>query len=174
MTLREFTNNEALLARTPAVLNALLTDLPDNWIDATEGEGTWSPWGVVAHLNHCERTDWMPRLEIILKDGPSRTFDAFDMEAHFAESAGKTMSTLLEEFTSLRQANLSRLNSLALTPAQLQLEGTHPVLGRVTLANLISTWTVHDLTHINQICRTLARQNQQAVGPWAKYLSILP
>jgi len=163
----------AVLTRTPATLDAMLRDLPDAWTTATEGTGTWSPYDVIGHLIHGERTDWMPRLEIILEQGTSRPFDPFDREAQFRESAGKSLPTLLDEFSALRRDNLTRLRSLDLQPAQLELKGTHPGLGPVTVRQLIATWTAHDLAHILQVSRTMAKRYKQEVGPWAQYLSVM-
>jgi len=163
----------AVLTRTPATLDAMLRDLPDAWTTATEGTGTWSPYDVIGHLIHGERTDWMPRLEIILEHGTSRPFDPFDREAQFRESAAKSLPTLLDEFSALRRDNLTRLRSLDLQPAQLELKGTHPGLGPVTVRQLIATWTAHDLAHILQVSRTMAKRYKQEVGPWAQYLSVM-
>jgi hypothetical protein len=163
----------SVLTRTPATLDTLLRDLPEAWTAATEGPGTWSPYVVVGHLIHGERADWMPRLAIILQHGRSRPFDPFDREAQFRESHGKSLSTLLDEFSALRRDNLARLRSLDLQPAQLELQGTHPSLGPVTVRQLLATWTAHDLTHILQVSRVMARRYKQEVGPWAEYLPAL-
>jgi len=163
----------SVLTRTPATLDTLLRDLPDAWTSATEGPGTWSPYVVVGHLIHGERTDWMPRLAIILEYGPRRPFDPFDREAQFGESNGKSLSTLLDEFSALRRDNLERLRALNLQPAQLALEGTHPALGSVTVRQLLATWTAHDLSHILQVSRIMAKRYKQEVGPWAEYLSVM-
>jgi hypothetical protein len=163
----------SVLTRTPATLDAMLRDLPDAWTTATEGPGTWSPYDVIGHLNHCERTDWMPRLAIILEHGASRPFDPFDREAQFQESVGKSLPTLLDEFIALRRDNLTRLRELDLQPAQLELKGTHPALGPVTVRQLIATWTAHDLAHILQVSRVMAKRYKQDVGPWAQYLSVM-
>ncbi len=134
----------AVLERTPATLTALLSGLPAAWTDATDGPGTWSPYVVIGHLIHGERADWMPRLEIILEHGPSPPFAPFDRDAQFQESAGRTMDALLGEFTDLRNANLARLRALNLKPGQLDLQGTHPAFGLVTVRQLLATWTAHD------------------------------
>ena len=162
-----------VLERTPAVLNALLLGLPDCWIRATEGPETWSPYDVVGHLIHGERTDWLTRLEIILEHGPSRAFDPFDREAQFRESQGKGIDDLLYEFSEVRAGNLERLRQLGIATRHLELEGTHPALGRVTLRQLVAAWTAHDLTHIVQISRTMAKRYRHDVGPWAEYLSVM-
>lgn len=173
MTVSFLEESISVLARTPATLNTLLRDLPDPWITATEGPGTWNPYIIIGHLIHGEVADWMPRLEIILEHGPRRGFDPFDREAQFRESQGKSLSALLDEFSALRQANLARLRELNLQPAHLNLIGTHPALGPVTVRQLIATWTAHDLSHVVQIGRVLARRYQQEVGPWAEYLSVM-
>lgn len=162
-----------ILARTPAALDALLRGLPPEWTEATEGPGTWSPCGVLGHLVHCERTDWLPRLEIVLEYGPERPFDPVDREAHLREGAGKPLTTLLDEFSELRRKSLTRLGALDLQPAQLELEGAHPALGRVTLRQMLAAWTAHDLTHLVQVSRTMAKGYREEVGPWAKYLSVM-
>jgi hypothetical protein len=163
----------SVLTRTPATLDTLLRDLPEAWTAATEGPGTWSPYVVIGHLIHGERADWMPRLAIILEHGPSRPFDPFDREAQFGESDGKSLSTLLDEFSALRRDNLARLRALNLQPAQFELKGTHPALGPVTVRQLLATWTAHDLAHILQVSRVMARRYKQEVGPWAEYLSVM-
>jgi hypothetical protein len=163
----------AVLTRTPATLDALLRGLPDVWTNATGGPGTWSPYVVVGHLIHGEQTDWMPRLEIILAHGTTRTFKPFDREGQFRESAGQPLPALLDDFAALRRENLERLRRLDLQPAQLELEGMHPELGRVTVRQLLATWTAHDLGHVLQVSRTMARRYREEVGPWAQYLSAM-
>ena len=163
----------AVLRRTPAVLDALLRDLPEAWTDATEGPGTWSPYVVVGHLVHGERADWMPRLEIILQHGPARAFDPFDREAQFADSQGKTLPQLLDEFSSLRHKGLERLRALDLQLDQLELIGSHPSFGPVTVRQLLATWTAHDLAHVVQVSRVMAKRYREEVGPWAQYLSVM-
>lgn len=162
----------AVLRRTPAVLDTLLRDLPESWTGATEGPGTWSPYVVIGHLIHAEHTDWIPRLEIILEHGTHRPFDPFDREAQLRETP-KPLPDLLDEFGVLRRANLSRLEALRLQPSQLEWEGTHPQLGTVTVRQLLSTWTAHDLAHVLQISRVMARRYKQEVGPWAEFLSVM-
>jgi hypothetical protein len=163
----------SVLTRTPATLDALLRDLPEAWTAATEGPGTWSPYVVIGHLVHGEKADWMPRLAIILEHGPGRPFDSFDREAQFSESQGRSLSSLLDEFSTLRRDGLTRLRALDLQPAQLELRGTHPTLGPVTARQLLATWTAHDLAHLVQVSRVMARRYQQEVGPWAEYLSVM-
>jgi hypothetical protein len=163
----------AVLTRTPATLDAMLRGLPEQWITATEGPGTWSPYVVVGHLIHGEKTDWVRRVRIILEHGPDRPLEPFDRDAQFREGAGKPISALLDEFAERRADNLVQLRTLDLQPAQLELVGTHPALGRVTLRQLVATWTAHDLAHILQISRVMAKRYKQEVGPWAEYLSVM-
>ena len=163
----------AILARTPATLDALLRGLPDGWIAAHEGGETWSPFDVVGHLIHGELTDWVPRAKIILEHGEARAFDKFDRFAQLALSEGRTLSSLLDEFATLRRDNLRELASLRVTDADLDRRGRHPELGVVTLRQLLATWTAHDLDHVVQISRVLARQYSDEVGPWRAYLRII-
>jgi hypothetical protein len=163
----------AVLTRTPATLDALLRGLPDGWIDAHEGGETWSPFDVMGHLIHGELTDWIPRTRIILEHGEARPFDPYDRFAQFEESKGKTLAGMLDEFAELRTGNLRALAAMQLTDADLDRRGTHPHLGGVTLGQLLATWTAHDLGHISQVVRAMARQYTEAVGPWEQYLSIL-
>ena len=163
----------AILRRTPATLDAMLRDLPEGWLAAHEGGDTWSPFDVVGHLIHGERTDWMQRLAILLEHGESRPFDRFDRLAQFAESKGRTLSSLLDEFAALRRDNLRQLSGMGLTEADLGRRGRHPELGVVTLRQLLATWVAHDLDHVVQISRVLARQYADEVGPWRNYLRII-
>jgi hypothetical protein len=163
----------ALLSRTPAALEALLRGLPAAWTNVDEGPGTWTPYGVVGHLAHTERVDWMPRLLRILDDGPDRPFDPVDREAQLKEGSDRPLDEILDEFVALRRANLVRLRALNLQPVQLELEGTHPTLGRVTVRQLLSTWTAHDLAHLIQVSRTMAKRYRQEVGPFAQFLSVM-
>jgi hypothetical protein len=174
-TRRPFVLDEAvaILARTPATLDALLRGLPDGWIVAHEGGDTWSPFDVVGHLIHGERTDWVPRARIILEHGETRAFDTFDRLAQFAISEGRTLASLLDELAALRQENLRELATLRLTDADLDRRGRHPELGVVTLRQHLATWVAHDLDHVVQISRVLARQYSDDVGPWRAYLRIV-
>ncbi|HKR10588.1 MAG TPA: DinB family protein [Pyrinomonadaceae bacterium] len=162
-----------VLRRTPATLNALLADLPNDWVMSNEGPDTWSPYDVIGHLIHGEETDWIPRTRIILEQGEARPFDRFDRTAMFEESRGKSLLELLAEFERLRGESLRQLDELNLTPELLEKRGTHPVLGPVTLSQLLSAWVVHDLGHIRQIVRVMAKQYGEAVGPWTQFLTIL-
>lgn len=163
----------AILQRTPATLRALLHGLGDEWIRATEGPGTWSPYDVVGHLIHGERQDWITRAQIILAQGPDRRFTPFDREAMFRESGGKSLDQLLDEFESLRAANLGTLAGWRLTEVQLALQGEHPAFGLVTLRQLLATWVAHDLGHLGQVARVMAKRYREEVGPWRAYLSVM-
>lgn len=163
----------AILARTPATLDALLRGLPEDWIAAHEGGETWSPCDVVGHLIHGERTDWVPRARMILEHGEARAFDTFDRFAQFEASVGRTLPSLLDEFAALRQTSLRELGAMRLTPTDLDRRGRHPQLGVVTLRQLLATWVAHDLDHVVQISRVLARQYSDEVGPWRAYLRII-
>jgi hypothetical protein len=162
-----------ILVQTPGTLLSLVGGLSDSWILSNQGPDTWSPFDVVGHLIHGEETDWIPRIKIILEHGETRVFTPFDRFAFFRASKGKTLPELLEKFKKLRKENLRVLEELKLEPRHFGLKGTHPEFGPVTLGQLIATWVVHDLSHIEQIVRTMARQYQTAVGPWQAYLSIL-
>ncbi len=163
----------AVLTRTPAALNALLRGLPDIWVRGNEGQDTWSAFDIVGHLIVGERTDWMPRLRIILENGEARPFDPFDRFAQLKESQGKSLEQLLDDFARLRAENLAALQALNLQPEDLKRRGRHPRLGVVTLSQLLATWAVHDLTHLHQLSRVMAHQYREAVGPWSAYLGVL-
>jgi uncharacterized damage-inducible protein DinB len=171
----EFSLDQAIpvLRSTPRVLRNWLADLPDPWITSNEGEGTWSPYDIVGHLIHGERTDWIPRLELILQYGQSRAFTPFDRFAQFTESRGKTLGELLDTFAELRELNLGRLARAELNSQDLLRGGVHPELGPVTVRQLLATWAVHDLNHLAQIARVMSRQYRSDVGPWIEYLPIL-
>ena len=163
----------AALSRTPAALKAMLNGLPRNWVENNEGPDTWSPYDVVGHLIHGERVDWIPRAKIILDHGEARPFDPFDRFAQFEESKGKTLGELLDEFAELRERNLTILREMKISPDDFEKTGQHPALGRVRLKELLSTWVTHDLDHIAQIARTMAKQYATEVGPWQAFVSIL-
>jgi len=163
----------AVLERTPHTLRAMLAGLPPAWTDADEGPGTWSPWAIVGHLLHGERTDWIVRAELILAQGAERRFTPFDREAQFRESRGRSLGELLDEFAAVRAENLKTVSTWRLTGAQLALMGEHPDLGPVTLGQLLATWVAHDLGHVAQISRVMARQYRDAVGPWRAYLPVM-
>ncbi|HTC75194.1 MAG TPA: DinB family protein [Edaphobacter sp.] len=163
----------ALLSRTPATLDALLRGTPNIWAYSNEGKDTWNAFDIVGHLVAGERTDWMPRLRILLEHGESRPFDPFDRFAQSRESQGKSLEQLLDEFGRLRKENLTTLQALNLQPQDLSRRGKHPSLGLVTLSQLLATWAVHDLTHLHQLSRVMAHQYRDAVGPWSVYLGVL-
>jgi hypothetical protein len=171
----EYKFDEAIniLRRTPATLRALLQNLPDEWLRADEGPETWSPFDVMGHLIHGEKTDWIPRARMILQHGDTRAFEPFDRFAMFEESKGKSLDDLLAEFERLRSESLRQFEELNVTPELLSKRGLHPELGAVTLSQLLSTWVVHDLGHIGQIIRVMSMQYREAVGPWKAYLPIL-
>jgi hypothetical protein len=163
----------SLLSRTPAALNAFLRDLPDAWTSSNEGENTWSPFDIVGHLIHGERTDWMPRVKMILQHGETKTFEPFDRLAQQHAAKPQSLSQLLDEFARLRSDNLNELRSLSLTPQDLERCGKHPRFGTVTLSQLLATWAAHDLTHLHQLSRVMAHQYREAVGPWIAFLGVL-
>jgi hypothetical protein len=166
-------NGVAVLERTPRVLRQLLSGLPDEWTTGDEGPGTWTPHQVVAHLVHGEITDWIPRARIILAREGERRFTPFDRGGHLARAASTELDHLLDEFERARADSLHALDSFALTEADLARTGIHPEFGEVTLRQLLATWVAHDLGHLVQINRTMARQYREAVGPWRAYLSAL-
>jgi hypothetical protein len=163
----------AVLERTPAVLRALLDGLPDGWTTCDEGRDTFTAFDNVGHLVHGERTDWIPRARMILEDGRARTFEPYDRFAQVRESAGRSLTSILAEFERLRADNIATLRDWHLTGEQLDLEGEHPALGTVTLRQLLATWVAHDLGHIAQTARVMAKRYTAAVGPWRAYLPVL-
>ena len=169
----ELSKSVAILSKTPTVLKTLLGGLPKEWTHQHEGEDTWSPFDVVGHLIHGEQTDWLVRTKIILSDQTDKTFESFDRFAQFEKSKGKTLAQLLDEFEMLRKENLRELKSLEISEADLDLEGTHPELGKATLRTLLASWVVHDLGHIAQISRVMATQYTSEVGVWSAYLKVL-
>jgi uncharacterized damage-inducible protein DinB len=162
-----------ILRRTPSTLNSILRHLPDEWVLANEGLQSWSPYDVVGHLIHGEETDWIPRAKIILEHGETYPFEPFDRLAMFEKSKGKSLAELLDAFERLRNENLKELEEMPLTTEILERRGNHPELGAVTLRQLLATWVVHDLGHIGQVIRVMAKQYQNEVGPWQAYLPIL-
>lgn len=170
-----FDLNEAIpvLRRTPGALRALLSDLPEPWLYGREGPDTWSPFDVVGHLIDGEETDWIPRARIILEGGPNPVFEPFDRFRHLRVNGGKPLIDLLERFARLRAENVATLAAFRLSPSDLAREGIHPELGRVTLHQLLATWVAHDLGHIAQVARVMAKQYGDEVGPWRAYLPVL-
>lgn len=169
----ELDKAKEVLQRTPATLNALINDLPNDWVLANEGPETFSPYDVIGHLIEGEENDWIPRARIIVEQGEARPFDKFDRFAMYEKSRGKSLSELLKQFEQLRSESLRQLDEMNLTPELLQKQGSHPALGVVTLSQLLSAWVVHDLGHIRQIVRVMAKQYREAIGPWTAYLSIV-
>ena len=163
----------AVLQRTPAALQSLLGGLPTAWTSATDGPGTWSPHIVMAHLINGERTDWIPRARLILAGDPDATFTPFDREGFFAEARTLPLGTLLATFAGLRAQGLATLDGWKIGDRELAMTARHPEFGAVTLRQLLATWVAHDLGHVVQISRTMARQYADAVGPWTAYLSVL-
>ena len=170
LTLEEAT---ALLARTPGVLDSWLRGLPQGWLAAHEGGETWSPTDVLGHLVHGERMDWMPRVHRILEHGTARPFEPFDRMAQFRDFAGVPVPALLDEFARARGSSLRDLASLMLDEETLDRAGMHPSLGGVTLRQLLAAWVAHDLDHVTQIARVMARQYTEEVGPWRAYLRVI-
>ena len=162
-----------ILERTPAVVTDMLRGLPDEWVRATEGDNTWSCYDVVGHLIHGDITDWLPRIRMILDYGDSRNFEPFDRLAQFKTDRNQTVDRLLERFSELREQNLVALRGLRLGVEDFPRTGIHPTLGTVTLGQLLASWVVHDLTHVSQISRVLAKQYATEVGPWKAYMGIL-
>jgi hypothetical protein len=162
-----------ILRRSPATLQALLDGLGEPWIRGIEGPETFSPFDVVGHLIDGEETDWIPRARIVLANGPDRRFEPYDRFRHRTRNAGRSLESLLAEFAQLRAANLELLRSWKLTDRELDLPGDHPSLGRVTLRQLLAAWVVHDLGHLAQVARVMAKQYRDEVGPWVPFLPVL-
>lgn len=169
----ELDQSRNILSRTPATLSSLLRDAPEEWVHANEGVETWSPFDVLGHLIHAEAANWIPRAKIILEYGEQGSFEPFDRFAMFEQSQGKSLGELLTTFERLRGESLRQLDELNLTTELLAKRGRHPELGVVTLSQLLSTWVVHDLSHIGQIVRVMSKQYGESVGPWRAYLPIL-
>lgn len=162
-----------ILERTPTVLKSLLSGLHDDWVMNNEGPETFSPYDVIGHLIYGEKTDWVVRAKIILEFGLSKPFEPWDRFAQYEESKGKTLQQLLDEFERVRNENIKWLRSLNLSESDLDKKGMHPALGEVTLRNLLSTWVVHDLAHLAQITRVMAKQYKEEIGPWHEFFRIL-
>ena len=166
-------NTVALLAHSPAALDALLRALPESWTQQNEGEGTFTVVDVIGHLIHADKTDWMPRAHMILEHGETKPFEPFDRWGHVEVCRGKNLPQLLDEFARVRAGCLDDLRALNLQPQQLELSGRHPSLGPVTLSNLLATWAAHDMTHLHQISRIMAHQYRDEVGPFGAFLGVL-
>ena len=169
----ELTKALEILKRTPETLKSLLKGLSSDCVEKNEGDNTWSPYDVLGHLIEGEKTDWVVRIEIILSPNTNKGFTPFNMSAQFEDSKGKSMDDLIGEFVSLRAENVRKLKSLNISDSDFDKIGIHPEFGEVTLKELISTWVAHDLGHIAQISRVMAKQYKSEVGPWIKYLGIL-
>jgi DinB family protein len=163
----------AVLERTPRAIDGLLEGMPDSWTRFSPSDGVWSAYDIVGHLIHGEKTDWMPRIATILEHGASRPFEPFDREAMFQASTGRGLDALLAEFSSLREQGLRDLAAIPMGDAELSLEGVHPAFGRVTLAQLIAAWAVHDLGHVAQIAEAMAKRYRTEIGPWRAYLPVV-
>jgi hypothetical protein len=163
----------ALLARTPAALDALLRGLPDSWTLCNEGENTWSAFDIVGHLIHCERTNWLPRTKWLMEHGETQPFPPFDRFGHVSECQGKTISQLLDEFAQLRSDNLAELRALNLQPGDLARLALHPALGPLTLSDLLTAWAAHDLNHLHQLSRVMATQCRDAIGPFTQFMGVM-
>lgn len=161
-----------ILERTPQVLESMLKGLSSEWIKNNEGANTWSPYDVVGHLVFGEKTDWMARINIILSDAENKLFEPFDRFAQLNEKE-QPLEYLLGEFKRLRAQNLQDLSALNIQEEDYERTGIHPAFGEVNLKQLLSTWAVHDLGHIAQISRVMAKQYTQEVGPWIDYLGVL-
>ena len=168
-----FKKSIEILERTPQVLITMLDNISADWTSNNEGGETWSVYDIIGHLIYGEKTDWIPRTEIILSDNPDKKFELFDRFAQFRESKGKSLKQLLDEFEQLRIKNIECLRSKNITAPDLEETGIHPAFGEVSLSQLLSTWVVHDLNHIAQIARVMANQYKADVGPWTAYLKIL-
>ncbi len=162
-----------ILERTPAVVRTLLADLPEDWTSPNEGGDTWSAFNVVGHLIDNELTDWMVRVRITLSGDGDRRFTPFDRFRHLEATKSRPLAVLLDEFARLRAENLRDLRALGLHPSDFSRTAIHPTFGAVTLEQLLATWVVHDLDHIGQIVRVMAKQYSEAVGPWKDFLPVL-
>jgi hypothetical protein len=171
----EFEINRSLqvLERTPRVIEALLKDLDEEWIINNEGGDTWSPYIVTAHLVYADKTNWIPRVKAIVDEGSDKKFPPFNRLGQIEDSKGKSLEDLIASFKDLRKQNIATLKNILSDEKSLDLTGIHPEFGEVTLRQLISTWVVHDLAHVSQIVRVMAKQYKEAIGPWAAYISVV-
>jgi len=170
-----FNIKEALeiLERTPQSLEMFLLGLSDGWLQCNEGINTWNVSEVIDHLIEGERTNWIPRLKFILQEGESKPFPPFDRYAHLTSGKETSIEQKLVLFKEIRTRNINELKELVKSNLDLELTGFHPEFGVVKVRELISTWAVHDLTHISQIVRVMAKRYTEDVGPWISYLGIL-
>jgi hypothetical protein len=162
-----------VLERTPQTLECFLSGLSASWLQCNEGEGNWNVSEVIEHLIEGEKNNWIPRLETILQDGESKPFPPFDRFSHLNGSSERSIEQKLLEFKTIRTQNTTKLKALIDSELHLELTGSHPAFGVVKLKELLSTWVVHDLTHISQIVRVMAERYRADVGPWKEYLGIL-
>ncbi|HRE40019.1 MAG TPA: DinB family protein [Ignavibacteria bacterium] len=169
----ELNKSLEILERTPLILERMVNGLSEEWVISNEGDNTWNTVEIIGHLIHGEKTDWIPRILIILNDENEKTFEVFNMEGHKEEIESKRTAELLDEFKALRIENIRVLRYLDLTDDDLNKTGLHPVFGEVTLRQLLSTWTVHDLTHISQISRIMAKQYREEIGPWIEFFNLI-
>ncbi len=171
----DFRLDEAMdiLQRSPAAYRVLLQNAGEAWVHNNYGANTFSPFDVIGHLIHGERTDWTPRAEMILQHGEAKTFEPFDRYAMYEDNTGSTVDSLIDTFEVLRKANLETLHAMNLTPEELELRGTHPDLGPVTLEQLLAMWVVHDLNHVHQIAKCVAWQYKDTIGPWLPFSGVL-
>jgi len=169
----ELQKSKEILAKTPSILVPMLTGLSEEWLMNNEGVNTWSPYDVVGHLISAEKTNWIPRIKIILSASDNKSFDPFDRFAQMKSKKEKTIEELLIEFRNLRENSLNILDDMNIQESDLSKIGVHPEFGEVNLKQQLSTWVVHDLGHISQITRVMAKQYKDDVGPWISYLSIL-
>ncbi len=164
---------QEVLQRTPDVLDALLLGLSDSWLYTNEGGDSWTPYDVMGHYVHAEKTNWIQRIEVITKGDGKGVFQTFDRFAQFENSKGKSIEALCLEFRQCRFSNLELLNAMNLGETDFIKTGVHPQFGQVTLSQLLSTWMAHDLDHIYQIVRVMAKQYKDDAGPWVEFLRIL-
>lgn len=169
----DLAESRTILERTPRTFQTLLRGLPESWTRSNEGAKTWSPHEVIAHLINGERTDWIPRAKIIMAGDATATFVPFQREGFFAEARGRPLTELLDLFAALRAESLHALDGWSIGPRELALTAQHPELGQVTMQQLLASWVVHDLGHLVQVSRTMARQYRAEVGPWTAYMTVL-
>ena len=162
-----------VLERTPATLRGLLEDLSPAWLNYREDPEAWSPHTVLIHFIHNERTNWVPRARIILSAAEHREFPPFRQLPENAMQDKRSGGNLLKEFSRLRDESVAELRNFDLKASDFERQALHPVLGTVTLRQLLTAWVAHDLNHVHQIAKTLAKRYREAVGPWRQNLPIL-